>query len=501
MRILRKLFGSNVPDRSRLMRQAKTKYRSGKLEQAIEISSRVIAANRQNAAAYFLRGMACARLGELAKAKGDFKQVLEHATDAFLRRDAYYNLGLASEKSGKDERAVEWYRKALDVDPNLHKALCNIGGALQRMASQALKAKAAEKNLRQALQYLNQALAIESRDAVSLWNRAIVHGQLGNTIKAHEDLSAFSRVTPPDDPLRRVAEDVLRDRKDFSALLERERRREFERLVERIIDSNNKGAFEEAFRLCDIAMSIDLADAAQLRSDTVWDEKAHALLGLERAEEAFECCEQGIRVNPASARLHHSKATILDLWGRRREALSTFRKYVELAPREYAPVIKSVKRRIQQLEQESADLTFPNHYEQTAQKASGDTCALSLVHTATEDMLVTLVYQWAGDLSPEQADNLDTRARAYVACAIYDAATMVGLSCEPGPLHGIRPSWHLNGERMPVSLVSAGFDVSDKTCFMIVGPVMVMHEHQRPSAYQSEELVSGFQVGFSEIEV
>jgi len=106
-------------------------------------------------------------------------------------------------------------------------------------------------------------------------------------------------------------------------------------------------------------------------------------------------------------------------------------------------------------------LTYPEHYEETCLHAPGGKADLKLIHAAAEGPFITLVYQWKGNLSRAEADDLDTRARAYIACAIYDAAATAGLSCQPGPPHGQRPSWHITGERMPISLVNAGFDVSD----------------------------------------
>lgn len=146
-------------------------------------------------------------------------------------------------------------------------------------------------------------------------------------------------------------------------------------------------------------------------------------------------------------------------------------------------------------------LTYPQHYEQTARQAPGNKCDLYLIHSAVDGPMVNLVYQWKPLLSDDEADRLDTRARAYIACAIYDAAITAGLSCQPGAPHGQRPSWHIGGERMSISLVNAGFDVSDKTCFMQIGPGMLMMGGQQPSGGYNKRLLTGFQAQFREIKV
>jgi len=125
---------------------------------------------------------------------------------------------------------------------------------------------------------------------------------------------------------------------------------------------------------------------------------------------------------------------------------------------------------------------------------------MSLIHAAMDGPFVTLVYRWEPDLSRGEADRLDTRARAYIACAIYDAAITAGLSCKPGPPHGRRSAWHVGGDRTPISLVNASFDVSDKTCLMQIGAGMMVRGTPT-SVRQGEKLISGFQAQFSQIKV
>lgn len=157
----------------------------------------------------------------------------------------------------------------------------------------------------------------------------------------------------------------------------------------------------------------------------------------------------------------------------------------------------------------SSHLMYPEHYHETCRQASGKICELSLLHATVDDgpvpglghQIVTLVYEWSANLSYEHADRLDTRARAFIACAIFDAATTAGLSCEAGPLWGKRPSWIIAGERTPVSLVKAGFDVANKTCFMQIGACITSPHGPRSSGQYAEQLILGFQSQFSRIKL
>lgn len=144
-------------------------------------------------------------------------------------------------------------------------------------------------------------------------------------------------------------------------------------------------------------------------------------------------------------------------------------------------------------------LTYPRHYKQTSRQAPGKKCDMLLVHADIDGPVLTLVYQWSANLSYDEADRLDTRARAYIACAIFDAAIAARLFCRPGPPHGRRPSWYIAGEEMPVTLVDAGFDVSNKTCFMHIGAGIM--RLRVPQSGNLIPLISGFQTRFSQIRV
>jgi hypothetical protein len=123
-----------------------------------------------------------------------------------------------------------------------------------------------------------------------------------------------------------------------------------------------------------------------------------------------------------------------------------------------------------------------------------------LVRIGTEGPFLDLVYGWADSLSDKEADDLDTRARAYISCAIYDAARTAGLPCNPGPHHGQRPSWVIGGGRTPISLVNAGFDVSDRTWFMQVGPGIIVMAAQQEAPWLAK-LAAGFRAQFLRITV
>lgn len=118
----------------------------------------------------------------------------------------------------------------------------------------------------------------------------------------------------------------------------------------------------------------------------------------------------------------------------------------------------------------SPRLTFPEHYLQVLEKNQGPIQELFLEETEVEGSFLHLKYTWHDKLTHAQADRIDTRLRAYIACAIFDACHGL-LSCRPGPSHGSRPSWYIEDCPIPFSLVQASFSVAAKSLYQTVGPV------------------------------
>ena len=114
---------------------------------------------------------------------------------------------------------------------------------------------------------------------------------------------------------------------------------------------------------------------------------------------------------------------------------------------------------------------------------------------------MNFVYQWHDELTHPQADNLDTRLRAYITCAIYDFAVAAGLGCLPGPLHGQRPSWQIAGHSGYTSLIGAGFDTDEKICWLQIGPGMMDLNESLSGNKVTQQLSLSFKQHFAQISV
>ncbi len=310
-------------------------YRSGRLDRAISEFSAAIGLDPELLPARYQRAMALARCGDNTAALEDFAVVVEVSSDRRLVGDAHYNIALARERMGDLAEAALQYRSAAEFEHIAGKALCNRGSVLNRL-----------DRFEEAITDLSRAIELDPSDALAYWNRAIASNALGSGEAAVlEDVRQFLRLAPADHPLRRRAEKLLEQAAGRRpATLERQTRKEAQRLLGRVIQMNNDERYEDALAACDRLLELDDT------SEVAWDEKAFALLALGRWADALSACEKGLARIPHAVRLHRTRASILERLGRNREALAEYRAYVETAPPEYGQVVAGARARIRHLE-------------------------------------------------------------------------------------------------------------------------------------------------------
>ena len=111
-------------------------------------------------------------------------------------------------------------------------------------------------------------------------------------------------------------------------------------------------------------------------------------------------------------------------------------------------------------------------YEEESIAVGGEPHRLTLESAEADAIGVTLVYHWYDEIPHTEADRLDSRLRAYIACAIYDAADACHFPSGMGERWGRRPSWVFEGSPEPYSLQQAGFDTDQKVCQLRVGCII-----------------------------
>jgi len=205
------------------------------------------------------------------------------------------------------------------------------------------------------------------------------------------------------------------------------------------------------------------------------------------------------RLDPSDTVNRFNLADSLAVLGARDDALQEVEELLSMEP--YNPTFQALKTALM-----DNFLTYPQHYDEESQQQLGKKCNLKLIESiipvSKSPARITLVYQWDETLSDEDAKRLGLRAVAYIACAIYDAATNAGLNCQAFEIpHGRRPSWLIDGEKMPISLILSDIDISDRTCQMTIGTVAVAIGVPPSGGTHWLKLLAGFYVRFSNIYV
>jgi Flp pilus assembly protein TadD/ribosomal protein S27AE len=167
--------------------------------------------------------------------------------------DSWFNRGVALEKIGKSDQAVECFDKALEENPNDSWAWFNKGVSLHRLGS-----------LGEALYCYSKALELNPNDPDLLSNKGIALRTLGRTDEAIKCYKKALEINPRDSGI-------------WSNL----------GVTYRVL-----GQTEEAIKCYDKALSIDKMDIG------VWLNKAAALQSLERYDAAIQCYEEVLKINP-----------------------------------------------------------------------------------------------------------------------------------------------------------------------------------------------------------
>ena len=124
-----------------------------------------------------------------AMARGDHKsaaqlgaQLVKTASSSF---EAWFNLGVAYQKTNRLEQAGQAYAEALKLKPDSALAYANLGATLQERGDQPEARKAYER-----------ALQLEPENTTALWNLAIVQERLGNPSETEKCIEKLVEVDP-----------------------------------------------------------------------------------------------------------------------------------------------------------------------------------------------------------------------------------------------------------------------------------------------------------------
>lgn len=260
------------------------------------------------------------------------------------------------------------------------------------------------------------------------------------------------------------------------------------------------------------------------KQSAAWCNKGSVLVKLCEWKKANECFTEALRLDPRDVIAYFNRAIVNQKLQNYDQVINDLKNFLDLAPRthpNYSEAQQALDQLVARMAQkrgepaQEAHVRFvqpgaasgsvqpkhPEHYEIMSNTTAGSKHELVLQQAAAVGPVVSLSYKWNEDIDHQEADNLDSRARAFIACAVYDAATRAGLSCRIGPPFGKRPSWLIANEQIPYSLIQAGFDTDEKVCWMHVGPIMVKGGMPMGRELTAGKLAEGFASWFCQITV
>lgn len=271
-------------DLQSVMREAVAFHQRGRLDQAMPLYARALAAEPRNPDILRLTGMAACQSGRLTEGADFLQRSLDLRSN---QPDVAYHLGLALQSLGRLEAAISAYDRAVAIQPNHTEAWMGRGNALMDL-----------DRLSEALGSYDRVLKIAPDAIEALINRSDVLMNLGRLADA---LAGYDRVVRAEPGLAYAWSNrgtALSDLKRYAEALD---------------------SYDQAIRL-----DPDLADAHANRGN--------ALLRLGRCDAAMAACEAALRLLPGNALAFNIRGNAEMALERFDDALISYDRALALAP-------------------------------------------------------------------------------------------------------------------------------------------------------------------------
>ena len=155
--------------------QGKADYRAGKYKEAVEEFSEAVRLKPDWVEAHYALALSLTEIEKLPEAIEEFRQVVKFNANEDLQTLSFYNLGNAHLDLGQYKEAIESYREAIKLRPDLSKPHNNLGLAY-----------AASGQLAEAISEFKQAAQLRADYAEAHFNLGVAYLQLGNQHEAEK---------------------------------------------------------------------------------------------------------------------------------------------------------------------------------------------------------------------------------------------------------------------------------------------------------------------------
>jgi tetratricopeptide (TPR) repeat protein len=177
-----KPFKGPPPITKKISTKAVSLLNEGKYKEAIEKFTEAITEDPENPIFYYYRGVAFEKTGDLDKAMEDYQKSVELKPDFILPTA---NIGKIYAKKREHEKAIEFYKKAAELGDQDATNYYNYGICLMNLG----------KN-EQAEEVLEKLISLDENYSDAYYQLGIIYIGLGDSAKAREFLQKFIDLDP-----------------------------------------------------------------------------------------------------------------------------------------------------------------------------------------------------------------------------------------------------------------------------------------------------------------
>lgn len=328
-----------------LFKKGKSLYSSGRYAEAARCYGEALKTNPQNAEAWYNKGGCLQSLGRNDEAINCYDKALEIKPQY---ADAWYNKGNCLSSLGRYFEAVESFEKTLQINPQNADALFNKGNSLYYLG-----------NYKEAINCYRKTLKINSKYALAMYNKGLAEDHLGTGREAATSYQRFIEMAQVElNEHIEIARKRLRELKanNYSSTKYSDEatqgysktsyinQKDAKAWNNKGVNLDNSGYYEQAIECYDRALKLNPQHAL------AWYNKGGCLISLKRYNQAVECCNKALEINPQYTFAWYNKGIAEDQLALKKEAIISYRKFIEMAQTKHRKHVEYALKRLQELE-------------------------------------------------------------------------------------------------------------------------------------------------------
>jgi tetratricopeptide (TPR) repeat protein len=188
-------FKGPPPITKKISSKAISLLNEGKYEESIEKFTEAITEDQENPIFYYYRGVAFEKTGNLDRAMEDYQKSVELKPDFILPTA---NIGKIHAKKKEFEKAIEFYKKAVELGDQDATNYYNYGICLMNLG-----------NKEEAKEVLEKLISLDENYADAYYQLGIIYIGLGDSANAKEFLQKFIDMDPENQNVS-VAKQILK---------------------------------------------------------------------------------------------------------------------------------------------------------------------------------------------------------------------------------------------------------------------------------------------------